>query len=391
MKYFSLALLGLAIAEDTDESGSGQTGFRTVTGTLHAQTGLYLRTYAPSLLAEFLDDNSAQVDMILSHGCFCAKLDNTNPNLDDLGGTTPLDTLDEICRDWLRARNCNDNLVGGTCHSDRQSMRTGGYTMDVRDPISTSACGFTNTDCESDTCLIDLDHIKAVNDFMTDNPSHAATVVSGPGTCDVAPLDKKERECLGTAPDVYPKRMGNIKMLFSRMDWLDEKDDGDSVYFNEGGLKINDSKEFISISVHNQLMTFNWPNVKSFTVTNREDSNSFYVGWVERARVDNFQVGDALGDDTKGGVKTQGIYSGTSTIRTLDGFEVPSGDPSNNFFEFGETVTCTHDDVNNEVSYFVNGVFVRSIDVTGWAGVYPAVDAEQQLEFRITEVLFRDD
>lgn len=408
MKYFSLALLGAAatVHAQTTEAPTTQTleklqeadgvvsaphpGLRTVTGTLHAQQGLYLRSYIPTLLAEFLDDNTSQVDMILSHGCFCAKMDVTNPYMEFLGGTTPVDTLDEICRDWLRARNCNDNLVGGSCEKDRESMRTGTYTMDIRDPISNTACGFTTTNCETDTCLIDLDHVLAINDFMTNNPSHVAVgVTDSTGTCDIAPLEKKERKCLGTAPDVYPKRMGNIEMLFTRMDWVDDKNDDDVVYFNQGGLKINDKREHISIAVHNQLITYKWPNVKSFTVTNREDANSFYVGWVENSKVNNFQVGDTLGDDTKGGVKTSGIYSGTSTIRTMNGFELQASDPSNNFFNYGETVTCTHE--GDQIHYYVNGVLVNSIDVSGWEGVFPAIDTEEQLELRITEVIFEDE
>jgi len=362
---------------------------RASTGEVHAQTGLYLRSYAPSILAEFLNDDSAIVDMILTHGCFCAKLDNTNPYAEFLGGTTPVDALDEICRDWLRARNCNDNLVGGSCHADREAMRVGSYSIDRHDPAENSLCGFTATECAADTCEIDVQHVASIANFMADNPGHVANTVEGAGTCDLAPLEKKERKCLGDAPNVYPKRMGNIEMLYTRMDWVDDKNDDDEVFFNAGGLKINDDKEYISISVHNQLLTFNWPNVKSFTVTNREDANPFYVGFVEKARVNNYQVGETLGDDTKGGVRTTGIFSGDGTIRALDGMSYAPANPSNNFYEFGEYVTVTHE--NNFINYYVNGIALNSIDVSDWEGVYPAIDTQQQLTLRVTNVEFYDE
>ena len=151
-------------------SGGSQTN-------LFTQTGLYLRSYAPTILSEFLQDDANLVDIVLTHGCFCAKLDNTNPNLDFLGGTTTIDELDEICKSWLRARNCNDNLVGGSCQANRQSMRTGAYTMSIASNlIENSVCGFTTADCEEDTCKIDITHLKEIRRFFDDNPGYGVMV-----------------------------------------------------------------------------------------------------------------------------------------------------------------------------------------------------------------------
>jgi hypothetical protein len=357
--YYSLALAGLSTAS----TGNGPD--RTINGELHSQTGLYLRSYAPSLLAEFLNNDSAKVDAVLTHGCFCAKLDGTNPYVEHLGGTSTLDELDEICRDWLRARNCNDNLVGGSCESDRESMRTGGYTMDItHDNYANSNCGFTTTDCESDTCVIDLMYVTAIEQFMSDNSGFSSTVVNSAGTCDPAPLDKRERKCMGDAPAVYPKRMSDLEQLFSRIDWISDRDPADTAVYNDGGRKLNDSKESISLSIENQIITFNWSNVKSFTVRTMEDFNPYFVGWTEKSNINNFQGQDTLGDNTKGGVQTIGIFSGDAMIRAHDGFEITQNDASVNFFNAGNEVTLEHD--NGSFHFYVNGALVNTISTSGW-------------------------
>jgi len=386
--YYSLALAAGVMAEDA----SGVE--RTINGDLYTQTGLYLRSYAPSVLSEFLDSDANKVDSVLSHGCHCAKLDASNPFAENLGGSTPVDALDEICRDWLRARNCNDNLVGGSCENDRESMRTGAYTMDIVDTnYQISNCGFTTTDCEEDTCKIDLLYLKAIQQYLADNAGHTAQVISSTGTCTLAPLDKRERRCQGEAPNVEPKRMSDLEQLMTRVDWVDDQFNDDAITYNAGGRKLNDSKEYIDFYVHNQLITFGWPNVKSFTFETVDDAVVYHVGWVERSRVDNFAPGgtDTLGDNTKGGVQTQGIFSGDATIRMQDGLELPySGNPAQDFFNAGTTVTCVKDADNEEFQYWVNGVLIGSRSYSGWEGVYPAIDIQERLHVRMTEVVYED-
>ena len=378
--YYSLGLASLALAEDPNKD-------RTINGELHTQVGLYLRSYAPSLLSEFLDSDGAKVDAVLSHGCFCGKLDAANPYVEHLGGTATLDELDEICRDWLRARNCNDNLVGGSCEADRESMRTGGYTMDITsDNYANSNCGFYNTECEEDSCRIDLMYAQAIQQFMADNGSFSPTIVDGAGSCSPAPLDKRERRCDGDAPNVFPKRMSDLEQLFSRIDWVDDRSPDDSIVYNAGGRKLNDAAENIAINVENQIVTFNWANVKSFTVKTTEDFNPYYVGWAEKARINNFQGQDTLGDTTKGGVETIGIFSGDAMIRAHDGFEITQSDPDVNFFNVGDYVTCEHD--NGTFKFYVNGVLVNSITTSGWEGAYPAVDTNGRDAMEITNVDF---
>lgn len=381
MKYFSIAVLGAATVNAKD---------RTVNGNLYTQTGLYLRSYAPQVISEFLNGDGDKTDAVLSHGCHCAKLDATNPFGDNLGGSTPVDALDEICRDWLRARNCNDNLVGGSCENDRESMRTGAFTLDIVDSnFQISNCGFTNTDCEEDTCAIDLVYLKAISQFMSDNPGHTAQVISGAGTCTLAPLDKRERRCQGEAPDVEPKRMSDLEQLMTRVDWEDDQFTEDEIFYNDGGKKLNDAKEYIDFYVHNQLVTFGWPNVKSFSFETTEGFNAYHVGWVEKPKIYNFAPGgtDTLGDDTKGGIKTAGIFSGDATIRNFDGLEDPFSGTAN-FYDAGTTVTCTKN--NGEFEFYVNGDLIGSTPYAGWAGTYPAIDLTSRLHVRMTDVIYED-
>ena len=249
--------------------------------THYTQTGLYLKTYAPQALSEYLNDDNL-VDLVLSHGCHCSKLDKFNPFGQFLGGSTTVDVLDEICRDWLRARNCNDNLVGGSCEADRETQRTGAYTMFVdHSDYSNSKCGFTQADCDADTCDIDLKYLKAIRDYMDNTPGQIAARIDAAGTCTPAFKDKRERKCMGTAPDVYPKRMSDLEQLLTRANWNND-DINDSIIYEEGGRKLNDKKEKITFNVEQQVIVFGWDNVKSITFETVDEFNPYYIAqWTQ--------------------------------------------------------------------------------------------------------------
>ena len=387
MRFYSLTLPALALGYDNPEAFE-----RTVTGDLYERSGLYLKTYAPEVLELFLRGDDAKVDSILSHGCHCAKLDVNNPYPDVLGGSTPVDALDELCRDWLRARNCNDNLVGGSCESNREAMRTGGYTMDINTVnYDNSNCGFTTSDCAADTCQIDVMYLKEIGNFMDNNPGHTATEVTAAGTCTLAHLDKRERKCIGEAPNVEPKRMSDLEQLYARIEYIEDNDEFDVVRYEEGGRHLNDNKEYIELSVHNQLITFSWDDVISFTVETVDDDIFYHVGWVERSPINNFAPGgtDTLGDNTKGGVRTVGISSGDATLRLNDGLEDPYDGPGNpNFYEAGRRITTTRNPANEEFQFFVDGTYIGAVSYSGWNNVFPAIDLQTQGTVRITDVIF---
>ena len=86
------------------------------------QQNLVFRNYALNLVQDVFDNlgygaNTTATEDVASHGCWCAKLDPFHGNLTMLGGSTPLDELDEICENWFKTRHCNDDLVGGSCYN----------------------------------------------------------------------------------------------------------------------------------------------------------------------------------------------------------------------------------------------------------------------------------
>ena len=181
--------------------------------------------------------------------------------------------------------------------------------------------------------------------------------------------------------------MSDLEQLLTRINYVENNNIDDLVIYEEGGRKLNDKKEYISLNVHNQLITFNWDNVISFTVETTEAFNPYYVGWVEKANINNFAPGsdNTLGDDTKGGIPTVGIFSGDGSVKFLDGFIRPADDVAD-FFEEGDTVTCSRD--GTDFNFYVNGVLVNSVPHSGWTGFYPAIDLETNIEVRITDVVY---
>ena len=315
-------------------------------------------------------------------------MDKFNPFVPYLGGTTTVDILDEICRDWLRCRNCNDNLVGGSCEADRETQRSGAFTMIIdHSDYSNSMCGFTNGECDADTCDIDLKYLKAIRDYMDNFPAHQANMVTGPGTCTPAFKDKRERKCMGDAPDVYPKRMSDLEQLLTRANWNNDNIE-DSIIYEEGGRKLNDAKEKITFNVEQQVIVFGWDNVKSVTFETIDDYNPYYVGWVEKSDIVNFSFQETLGDNTKGGAQTVGVFSGSGILRQLDGFQKNPDSPTD-FFNAGDTCTMTKED-NGALSFYINGVLVQTADASGWNNIYPAVDTTERLAFKITNVEYDD-
>lgn len=182
-----------------------------------SQDGLILRNYAPSLLSEYIDD-SIIVDNVLSHGCHCAWLDKLNLFQEHLRGPDTVDVLDEICKNWIKARACNDRFIGGTCNmpgnSGTQYLRDGHYSYDLDTAndtmIQSSSCvpaGSADADdkqqsCNEDSCTIDLHFVKLIQEFVSDNPTFPVNNVINNGTCADAPVHNSTMMCVGTAPDL---------------------------------------------------------------------------------------------------------------------------------------------------------------------------------------------
>lgn len=120
---------------------------------------------AASQLTSNLLDNQAFASSILTHGCWCAKL-SPEIQMPGLGGYTPVDELDQICKDWAKARRCSR---AQTCAD--QSM-DGAYTLDA---VTYSKPDCVDSDaCLSETCQIDMVYMEMIEAFHAENPAHVA-------------------------------------------------------------------------------------------------------------------------------------------------------------------------------------------------------------------------
>ena len=147
---------------------------------------LVLRNYAPDLLSQFVnrsniisDDADEITNKLLSHGCWCAKLDKHNPYLEFLGGPDPVDELDELCKNWFKCRNCNDRLTGGSCNvlgvNSNELLKARSYTLE-EDPaenfIDTVHCVVNSESpdaCADETCSIDILYLKDIYNYLEEN------------------------------------------------------------------------------------------------------------------------------------------------------------------------------------------------------------------------------
>ena len=197
---------------DNSEASWEQEGFGRSIGnpsTDRQQSPLMLKDYAESLLEDFLQfENSVSdktVENLVNHGCWCAKL-TTSPYLSYLKvrNPEPLDALDAICRDWMRMRNCNDQLSGGSCEA-ANSLENGSYTLKINsNNADLSSCDSAANSCSMDTCHIDLHFMKQIKNFLTSpaGQSWSSNEVVSDGVCiGVTPQDE-DRMCTGTAPNL---------------------------------------------------------------------------------------------------------------------------------------------------------------------------------------------
>lgn len=156
-------------------------------------------------------NNTDVYQAITSHGCWCAKLD---PSADSgiLGGPTPVDELDDICKKWFACRHCNDNLVGGTCSNSTVDMLQDLYEMTdfiFGENIFNATCNLQNsetnadmTDCAYDSCIIDAFYINQIYNYISINTDWVAQPVTDFDTCDLPIGVNSNKVCTGTAPDL---------------------------------------------------------------------------------------------------------------------------------------------------------------------------------------------
>lgn len=148
-------------------------------------------------------NDTAVFNSILDHGCWCSKLDPT-ADTGKLGGATPLDELDDICRQWATTRHCNDGLLGGSC---KNAPTPDHYELDYgSDPVICNTVdqdtGATITACARDSCLIDVLYTEMMIDWLNLNPGWSALQVDDFDTCLLPELGDFVKTCVGIPPHV---------------------------------------------------------------------------------------------------------------------------------------------------------------------------------------------
>ena len=107
-----------------------------------------------------------QSEQLLSHGCWCSKL---NPQQSitgfHLGGESAIDHLDTICKSWLHARACTKKLsdVCGNWFGDAnyQVLNT---NLNSSENLN---CTFTGDVCVDTCCQIDTFYADAIIDHLS--------------------------------------------------------------------------------------------------------------------------------------------------------------------------------------------------------------------------------
>lgn len=91
-------------------------------------------------------NNTVLANSLLSHGCWCAKLDPSQ-DVGILGGPTPIDDLDDLCKKWFMCRHCNDHLFGGSCSNSTIYPDLSAEAYEVIDLINPdiATCESTNS------------------------------------------------------------------------------------------------------------------------------------------------------------------------------------------------------------------------------------------------------
>ena len=116
------------------------------------------------ILTNYINDPN-WVDNLLDHGCWCAKLDPDKTSY-GLGGRSPVDELDTICKQWAQSRSCT-RFPGGSCENYPQQSGFH-YDVDYVYGLEDSICPDNDT-CLSETCQIDLFFVKQIVDWKTSN------------------------------------------------------------------------------------------------------------------------------------------------------------------------------------------------------------------------------
>ena len=109
-----------------------------------------------------------KINDIFNHGCWCSKLNPENPssnkNINNrvLGGSTIIDELDLVCKQWFIARRCT-KTVEGLCWSGIYDSFPESYELDVEAEDLFCENGDA---CENELCNIDSYYLMQIEEIF---------------------------------------------------------------------------------------------------------------------------------------------------------------------------------------------------------------------------------
>lgn len=127
---------------------------------------------------------------ILNHGCWCGSFNENHSNQENLGGQIAVDRLDELCRDWAKARFRSDRHQHGTCRRAKADKRKNHYMLDLKKKVYLSTClpgvsvgNKKLSKCEKEDCEIDRKYLSLIGFYLTLNPNAGGNLVLDDETC----------------------------------------------------------------------------------------------------------------------------------------------------------------------------------------------------------------
>lgn len=169
--------------------------------------------FSPEAILQIHLNDTVLVDEVFNHGCFCSKIYQWNDK-NVRGGHVSSDDFDEICKNWFRCRECNDKHIGGSCKDGGYDPHTNSLEYELVQNVMDDGsvmydCSGNSDACAEDTCIIDVEYIKQMGDYLDALPSSFTSTGLGDGiTCPRSTEKVVDRFCNGTAPDLYTTKAG---------------------------------------------------------------------------------------------------------------------------------------------------------------------------------------
>ena len=154
-----------------------------LTTVLTNNTGIFSSSHWANSNNRIVPTTEKIISSILNHGCWCSKFNKSISN-SSVGHGDATSTLDGICKAWSKTRHCNNHLEGGSCHKVDisnhvfNSFENYYYTIAEDKDESNFRCELLKegsfetpfSDCERNSCFIDLFYAEQVLAFVTSNP-----------------------------------------------------------------------------------------------------------------------------------------------------------------------------------------------------------------------------